>query len=41
MDGHLTKDELKKAVELAKKVCKDIYEIQKKALKHKFNIKVD
>ena len=41
MDGHLTKDELKKAVELAKKVCKDIYEIQKKALKDKFNIKVD
>lgn len=38
MDGTVTKDELAKALELAKKVCKDIYEIQKKALKEKFTV---
>ncbi|MBW2982019.1 exosome complex exonuclease Rrp41 [Candidatus Woesearchaeota archaeon] len=36
MDGMNTKDNLQKALQLAKKVCKDIYEIQKKALKEKF-----
>ena len=41
MDGFLKKEELKKALEIAKKVCKDIYEVQKKALKEKFEIKVD
>ena len=41
MDGFLKKEELKKALELAKKACKNIYEIQKKALKEKFVIKVD
>ena len=36
MDGEISKDELKKLLELAKKTCKDIYEIQKKALKAKY-----
>jgi exosome complex component RRP41 len=38
MDGEVKREELKKAMEFAKKVCKDIYEIQKKALKDKFKI---
>jgi exosome complex component RRP41 len=36
MDGEISRENLKKAIELAKKVCKDIYEIQKQALKKKF-----
>ncbi len=36
LDGEMTKEELKKAIELGKKVCKQIYEIQKKALKEKY-----
>lgn len=36
MDGGITREELKKALELAKKVCGKIYDIQKKALKEKF-----
>ena len=36
MDGLISKDELKKVLEMGKKVCKDIYEIQKKALKAKY-----
>jgi exosome complex component RRP41 len=36
MDGVNTKENLGKALELAKKVCMDIYEVQKKALKEKF-----
>lgn len=39
MDGELTKDELKKLIEMAKKVCKDLYTIQKKALKEKYEVK--
>ncbi len=35
MDGVNTKENLAKALELAKKVCMDIYEVQKKALKEK------
>ncbi|MBW2995687.1 exosome complex exonuclease Rrp41 [Candidatus Woesearchaeota archaeon] len=38
MDGEISKDNLIKAVQLAKKVCKDIYEIQKKALKEKYGL---
>ncbi len=38
MDGEITKKELKKALEMAKKVCSQIYEIQKKALKEKFKL---
>lgn len=36
MDGEISRDDLKKCLELAKKVCKQIYEVQKKALKEKF-----
>jgi len=36
MDGHNTRGDLKKALELAKKVCMKIYEVQKKALKEKY-----
>jgi exosome complex component RRP41 len=36
MDGEVKQAELKKAVELAKKKCMEIYEIQKKALKEKY-----
>jgi len=36
MDGLISKDELKKVLEMGKKVCKDIYEVQKKALKAKY-----
>jgi exosome complex component RRP41 len=36
MDGEVKQDELKKAIELAKKKCAEIYEIQKKALKKKY-----
>ena len=36
MDGELQQAELKKAIELAKKKCMEIYEIQKKALKEKY-----
>ncbi|MBW2977294.1 exosome complex exonuclease Rrp41 [Candidatus Woesearchaeota archaeon] len=39
MDGELKKDELKNALELAKKVCANIYEVQKKALKDKYAVK--
>ncbi len=41
MDGIVSKDILKKAMELGKKACKDIYELQKKTLKEKFKIKGD
>ena len=40
MDGLISKDELKKVLEMGKKVCKDIYEIQKKALKAKYKTEV-
>jgi exosome complex component RRP41 len=38
MDGELSKENLVKGLELAKKVCKDIYEVQKKALKEKYTV---
>lgn len=38
MDGDISKAELKKALELAKKVCVKINEIQKKALKEKYSM---
>jgi len=38
MDGEISKDEIMKALEMTKKVCKDIYEIQKAALKKKFGV---
>lgn len=38
MDGELKKAELKKAIELGTMVCKQIYEVQKKALKEKYAV---
>ena len=38
MDGKVSAAELKTAAEMASKACKDIYEIQKKALKAKFEV---
>ncbi len=37
MDGHLTSDEFKIGLEMAKKGCADIYELQKAALMAKFS----
>src|SRR3990167_3878346 len=36
MDGEVSKEELMKVIEMAKKACADIYEVQKKALKEKY-----
>lgn len=36
MDGEVKKEELMKLIEMGKKACMDIYEIQKKALKEKY-----
>jgi len=33
LDGKISKDQLKEAIEMAKKACEEIYEVQKKALK--------
>lgn len=38
MDGEVTREDLKKALELAKKVCNDLYEVQKKALKDRYKV---
>ncbi len=38
MDGFIKQEELKKVLELAQKKCKEIYEVQKKALKDKFKV---
>ena len=38
MDGMISKEDLKKVLEMAKKTCKKIYEIQKKALKEKYKV---
>ena len=36
MDGLVSKEQLKKVLEMGKKACNEIYEIQKKALKDKY-----
>lgn len=36
MDGHLTMEEFNHAIELGKKACMDVYEIQKDALRRKY-----
>lgn len=41
MDGHLTSDEFKTALEMAKKGCADIYELQKAALMAKYSGNVE
>jgi exosome complex component RRP41 len=38
MDGEISLDQLKQATELAKKACDEIYEVQKAALKKKFEV---
>jgi exosome complex component RRP41 len=38
MDGEVSQENIKDAIELAKKVTKNIYEIQKQALKDKFKV---
>ncbi len=37
MDGLVSKEQLSKAIEMGKNACQKIYEIQKKALKEKYN----
>ncbi len=37
MDGEIKKEELMKAIEMGKKVCIEIYDVQKKALKEKYH----
>jgi exosome complex component RRP41 len=37
MDGRMSKDEFHLAVEMAMKGCRDIYEIQRKALVDKYS----
>ena len=39
MDGLISKDQLKEALEMGKKVCREIYEVQKQALKDKYKQK--
>ncbi len=41
MDGHLTKDEFKEAIEMAKKGCMAIYEMQKSALMEKYSSQIE
>ena len=36
MDGRLTREQLKQAVEMGSKACREIYEVQKSALREKF-----
>ncbi len=38
LDGAITKEELKQALDLAEKGCAEIYEIQKKVLKKKYEV---
>lgn len=41
MDGHLTKEEFKKALEMARKGCMAIYEMQKAALIEKYSPQIE
>jgi len=41
MDGHFTPEEFKRALDLAFKGCEQIHELQKKALRDKYSIKVE
>jgi exosome complex component RRP41 len=41
MDGHLTKEEFKEALEMAKKGCAVIYEMQKTALLEKYSTQME
>jgi len=37
VDGKITKEQLKEAIAMAREACKEIYEVQKQALKNPFN----
>jgi len=37
MDGEISKDDLKKGLEMGRKACKEIHELQRKALKDKYS----
>jgi len=39
VDGYITKEQLKQAIEMARKASKEIYEVQKKALKDAVDLK--
>jgi ribonuclease PH len=39
LDGKIGTKQLKEAIKLAKKACKDIYEVQKAALKESVDLK--
>ena len=41
MDGEISKENLLKAIQLGKKVCSKIYEVQKKALKERYTVEGD
>ncbi|MCL4326296.1 MAG: exosome complex exonuclease Rrp41 [Candidatus Thermoplasmatota archaeon] len=41
MDGHLNEDEFKKAIDLAKKGCKRVYELEVEALKEHYKADMD
>lgn len=41
MDGHFTPEEFKRALDLAFKGCEQIHDLQKKALREKYSIKVE
>ncbi len=41
MDGHLTKAEFEKAMNMAMNACKDIYEMQKDALRRRYAVGAD
>lgn len=38
MDGHMTRDELYKALDLGQKACEEIYELQRDALKRRYAV---
>jgi ribonuclease PH len=38
LDGNIKRDQLKEAIEMAREACKEIYEVQKKALKDSVNL---
>ncbi len=41
MDGNMSKDDIKKALDLARNTCNKIYELQKKTLKEKYMVEVE
>jgi exosome complex component RRP41 len=41
MDGHLTFEEFQNCLEMAKETCKEVYEIQKEALRKRYSVNQD